>query len=981
VEGLAESWSSYITLGPGGKVWVSHGGINEISWLDGLPGESGRLGNTLTSPGPDLKVYESESGQLWSLHSNGIQLFQHGRWVKFFIDDIHNPYLPDNILRKLTPFVTGGENEAYYLLPDRLVHFEATREFRETVIDSLSGGIGGFSDMISSRESGIWITGSKGVARYSTVEGEDGMRWQNFDLGRLELTDFRRPVEGVGGELLVLGKVKGKDAGYQAVRFKNGQWSIVPNCSGDLEAVWPGLNGSYWILKKNNQLVTLKNGVESYPEKRGMLAAEIRDVAVDNNGAFWLSSSHGVARYTPSLWRLLETGGQKLWIHSILEDSSGVMWFACRDRICKLADGVWKEYPMPDGLTCQPFGTQSILSLPDGRLAVGIMPYQNFLLTFDPVTERFVRQDYRNPRQPSLEEHTNIGMIAPYDDGRILLETRLDQEPSGFKLELFDGENFDVLLDQSQNLDFGNPRHLFKSSDGILWIAGQYDNGALMTRQGEFKLLDVDPQFKGNGFFAICEVEPGKIWIGGREHIIQYHKGEWSSAHSGMASVRSIFKSDDGTVWVASGTGVHRFSDGKWVTNMRKDGLPNDGVFSIFQDSKDKVWAGTIGGISLYAPDADIDPPQTLIFESRNLRESPPGGEVRLVYSGIDKWNHTAADRLLFSYRLDKEEWSEFKPGNMAVFSSLPYGRHFFEVRAMDVNYNIDSDPARFEFTVLLPWYREAGFQWIMGIGTAIILFLIGLALHRHILLEKLVIIRTNDLQTANVRLQNNLGELIVTQQSLEEGQQKLEIALGHESLLAGIASLLNSTVNLPHALQEVMDTIAVRLNLTTACLTNLEESSHGFFDHIISGNRESSLCAFHWSGNEKIIGSLERDGDYSVAEAALSNPEIIGIMQESSIEALSILPISNSEGIIGIACFCRREKYEWPAEERELLGTAVNMISSAWERHNEFQARLLAEKKQYEALQIADKASRMASIGVISHCPARGAGKLRQPD
>ena len=417
-----------------------------------------------------------------------------------------------------------------------------------------------------------------------------------------------------------------------------------------------------------------------------------------------------------------------------------------------------------------------------------------------------------------------------------------------------------------------------------------------MTRQGEFKLLDVDPQFKGNGFFAICEVEPGKIWIGGREHIIQYHKGEWSSAHSGMASVRSIFKSDDGTVWVASGTGVHRFSDGKWVTNMRKDGLPNDGVFSIFQDSKDKVWAGTIGGISLYAPDADIDPPQTLIFESRNLRESPPGGEVRLVYSGIDKWNHTAADRLLFSYRLDKEEWSEFKPGNMAVFSSLPYGRHFFEVRAMDVNYNIDSDPARFEFTVLLPWYREAGFQWIMGIGTAIILFLIGLALHRHILLEKLVIIRTNDLQTANVRLQNNLGELIVTQQSLEEGQQKLEIALGHESLLAGIASLLNSTVNLPHALQEVMDTIAVRLNLTTACLTNLEESSHGFFDHIISGNRESSLCAFHWSGNEKIIGSLERDGDYSVAEAALSNPEIIGIMQESSIEALSILPISNSE-------------------------------------------------------------------------------------
>ncbi len=972
VEGLAESWSSYITLGPDGKVWVSHGGINEISWLDGWPGESGRLGNTLTSPGPDLKVYESESGQLWSLHSYGIQLFQHGRWVQFFLDDIDNPYLPDNILRKLTPFVPGGENEAFYLLPDRLVRFEATREFRETVIDSVSGGIGGFIDMISSRDGGIWVTGTRGVARYSRAEGEAGTRWRSFDLGWLELSDFCRPVEGVGGELLVLGLGRHKDSARQAVRFKNGQWSIIQHNLGQVEVVWPGLDGSHWVLRDNNQLFNIKDGVETSPEKRGMLAAEIRDVAVDRDGAFWLSTSHGLARYTPSLWKTLEAGGQDLWVHSILEDSSGGMWFACGDRICKLSGGVWKQYPMPEGLTCQPFGTQSILALPDGRLAVGIMPYQNYLLTFDPVTERFSRQYYRNPSQPSLEEHTNIGTIAPYDDGRILLETRQDQEPSGFKLELFDGENFDVLLDQSQNLDFGNPRFLLKDEDEALWIAGQYDNGALLTRHGEFRLLNVDPRFRGNGFFAICEVEPGKIWIGGREHVLQYYEGKWSSVHSGMASVRSIYKTGDGSVWVGSGTGVHRYRDGKWVTNTRKDGLPNDGVFSIFQDSKGTVWAGTISGISLYYPDADIDPPQTLILESRNLRESPPGGEVRLVYSGIDKWNHTSANRLLFSSRLDKGEWSEFKPGNMAVFSSLPYGKHSFEVRAMDVNYNIDSEPARFEFTVLLPWYREAGFQWVMGIGIAIILFLIGLALHRHIMLEKLVVIRTDDLRTANVRLRNNLQELISTQGSLEEEQQKLEIALGHESLLAGIASLLNSTVNLPRALQKVMDTIVGRLNLTGACLTNLEESPHGFFDHIQSADSQRSdrgrcACAMLLPGSREIMGRLERDGGLYVSEAAKSNPEFSGFLRASRVEAITILPVIGAEGISGIACFCRREKYEWPAEELELLGTAVNMISSAWERHSEFQARLQAEKKQYEALQIADKASRMASIGVIA--------------
>ncbi len=972
VDGLAEAWSSYITLGPGGKVWVSHGGIKYHSWLDGWPGESGRLGNTIISPGIDMKIYESESGQLWSQHSSGIQLFQHGRWVKFFLDDIKNPYLPDDIVRKLTPFVPGGKNEAYYLLPDRLVRFEATREFRETVIDSLNGGIGGFIDMIPSRDGGIWITGSKGVARYYGKDQSAELHWQSFDLGRLGLTDFSRPIEGAGGELLVLGLIGGGDSGRQAVRYRNGRWSIVPQCSGELRAAWAGLDKSYWVWKENNQLVRVKDGRESRPDKRGMLAAEIRDVAVDDDGVFWLSTSHGLARYTPSLWKPFEHDGHKLWVHSILEDSSGVVWFACKDRIGRFSGGVWKEYPMPDGLSCQPFATQSLCALPDGRLAIGIMPYQNYLLTFDPATERFIRQDYRHPQQPSLEGHTNIGTIAPYGDGRILLETRLDQEPSGFKIELFDGENFEVLLDQSQNLTFGNPRYLLKTSDGELWIAGQFDNGARLSEQGEFRLLDVDSRFRGNGFFAICEVEPGKIWIGGREQIMQYHEGQWSSIRTGMASVRSIYKAADGSVWVASGTGVHRYRDGMWVTNTRQDGLSNEGVFSIFQDSRGTVWAGTIDGISIYSPSADIDPPQTLIFESRNLRETPPGGEVRLVYSGLDKWNRTTAGHLLFSSRLDGGGWSVFKPGNMAVFSNLPYGEHSFEVRAMDVNFNIDPNPARFGFTVLLPWYREAGFQWVMGVGTTIILFLIGLALYRHILLEKLVVARTNDLQTANVRLQTNLQELIVTQESLEDQQRKLETALVHESLLARIASMLNSTVNLPRALQEVTDTIADRLNLTKVCLTNLEETPFRFFDSIESQKGKNSgidrgICTICRPGHDEIRRRLESDGLYRVAEMATAGPEIIESLRGKAVEAFSVLPVSGPAGIRGIACFCRREKYEWPPAELALLGTAVNMIASAWELHGEFQARLQAEKKQYEALQIADKASRMASIGVIA--------------
>ena len=113
----------------------------------------------------------------------------------------------------------------------------------------------------------------------------------------------------------------------------------------------------------------------------------------------------------------------------------------------------------------------------------------------------------------------------------------------------------------------------------------------------------------------------------------------------------SICIDRNGLLWTGSGSGIHRYRPGQWITNTVDDGLPAPAVRKVYSDPQGRVWAGTSQGISLFYPAADPDPPLTKIIDDRNLRETPPGGKVRLAFSGTDKWKFTSPDRLLFSWR------------------------------------------------------------------------------------------------------------------------------------------------------------------------------------------------------------------------------------------------------------------------------------------------------------------------------------------
>jgi signal transduction histidine kinase len=266
--------------------------------------------------------------------------------------------------------------------------------------------------------------------------------------------------------------------------------------------------------------------------------------------------------------------------------------------------------------------------------------------------------------------------------------------------------------------------------------------------------------YLAEGATTILELGGGRIWCGARNRISEFDGVKWSVVRLGFDRVSALAKAQDGSIWVASSGGLYRHWNGSWVAHGVDEGLPSSAVYAFLEDGRGQRWAGTPRGFLRHYPEADRDPPRTRIETTENRLAATSAGQTLIAFSGQDKWKVTAPERLLFSYRLDGDQWSAFSPVAAAAFTNLSSGHHRFAVRAMDRNWNVEPEPATLEFTLVLPWFKDPRLIAISLLGLAATLALAGLALNRHLRLvrsyaevERQVAERTRDLELANQEL------------------------------------------------------------------------------------------------------------------------------------------------------------------------------------------------------------------------------------
>ncbi|HYE75269.1 MAG TPA: two-component regulator propeller domain-containing protein, partial [Blastocatellia bacterium] len=649
----------------------------------------------------------------------GFRRLENDQWLSYPVEEVAAWKRANKITNEDAFFYYPASSQALiYLMPHRVSLFNPQTQKTQPLKDAIETRLQSFLDLVPTRTGDLIAVGKKGFAQIRFVKHQP--EWTEYTLEKSGLETLETIVEGSDGKLYLTGQAGKKIR--RLVRFDGQSWKLLYEGNQPFLRGWAEADGTVWLQCATAILRWHNNRLQEI-ERRGKLSGSIFSAMPAGNGALWVATTQSAVRYAPAIWRTPDDLPEiDNIVHSLYEDPLGRIWAAATNSLLLLEQGKWKRFPMPDGMLTYTYLTRSLALLNDGRLLVRL-DRAPLAYLFDPKNGQF------SPLNHPLGHR--VQLVVARNKGGAWLWTLGDNGKNW--LELYDGQEFKSVIELDSRWvkdPRGGIRDVLETENGDLWIASL--GGVGLYQKGRFVDFSHNQELTQNGGFYLLEMDAGKVWVGGREKIYEYDGTNWHVILRGIDKVRSMLKARDGTIWVAASSGLYRYQQGMWLANTEEDGLPATISYDVLEDSRGQIWVGTTRGLSMFHQNADLDPPDTIISAENNLRDAPPSGDIRLVFSGVDKWKYTLSERLLFSTRIDGQPWSEFMTAQEAIFKGLPSGAHRFEVRAMDRNGNIDVTPAVFEFKVLLPWYREMGFLLILSLSLIAILLLTGLAVSNY---------------------------------------------------------------------------------------------------------------------------------------------------------------------------------------------------------------------------------------------------------
>ncbi|MBK8727386.1 MAG: diguanylate cyclase [Holophagaceae bacterium] len=334
--------------------------------------------------------------------------------------------------------------------------------------------------------------------------------------------------------------------------------------------------------------------------------------------------------------------------------------------------------------------------------------------------------------------------------------------------------------------DTENIARILIEPEGRVWAVGNHGI-AVLESKGWVRITQ-DQGLKELSVYTLARDAGGRIWAGywsvrGLSRLEHGASGWRVADHIDQPEatfdddIVSLAASRDGALWFGTTEGVKRWKDGRFEQFTRSRGLPGEDCVgqSLWLDASGDgdgdVWAGTSSGIAH--------------FDHRVYRGPLPSPKARitLVKDGGSNLREIGAQPIFVAYRFRSMDFAfeclsyldethlrpqvrllGFEDGwrdsgsRSARYTTLPPGRYTFAARFLDADGQTGFEATQ-EIVILRPWWQS---WWFLGLSALLlsgaVVFLVrwrtGLLHGRTLELERIVELRTRDLQTANEALE-----------------------------------------------------------------------------------------------------------------------------------------------------------------------------------------------------------------------------------
>ena len=384
--------------------------------------------------------------------------------------------------------------------------------------------------------------------------------------------------------------------------------------------------------------------------REGFSKGRITSIAQTPDGYLWLGTEFGLLRFDGVrnvLWD--ETAGEHLpsrYIRNLLTAHDGRLWIGTYKGLASWKDGkltVYRElagqtvdaliedhegtvwaggYAGSTGRVCAIQSGNAHCDGDDGRLGLWVASlYEDSRGNLWAGAQTGLWRWKPGPPKLYPTPYAVIGTssqtLNESKDGALLLATQ-----DGIR-KLVDGKA------EAYSLPGTGPRfqaaRLLWDRNGSLWI-GTPDHGLLHVHQGRTDRFTQSDGLSGDYINKLFEDREGNIWVATLNGIDRFRDFAVPtiSVKEGLSNaiVWSVLAARDGSVWLGTPDGLNRWNNGQ-ITIYRKrgahtgsngdkqerelnvrevadDGLPDNGVESLFQDDAGRIWAFTANGAAYF---------------------------------------------------------------------------------------------------------------------------------------------------------------------------------------------------------------------------------------------------------------------------------------------------------------------------------------------------------------------------------------------